>query len=66
MNRLGNVICDDCGMNLEHIKDEFEPPGTFYHSQNHWYDDMLPKILPSSSPCPNAGKKFIFNEWNGK
>jgi len=56
----GRCVCNHCGITLEKIKDEFEPPGTFYHAQDSWYATMLPKIIESSQTCPNAGKKFRF------
>jgi hypothetical protein len=55
----GTVVCEDCGITLEKIRDEFEPPGTFYHPMDAWWANMLPK-LESSKTCPNQGKKFRF------
>jgi hypothetical protein len=61
MQSAGSVVCQHCQINLEKIADKFEPPGTFYHPMNSWYADMRPTVVPSATSCPNAGKKFRFN-----
>lgn len=63
VQKNGAVICDHCGINLELNRDKFVAPGTYYHPQDAWYAEMVPKIVESSKTCPNSG--WIFRVRDG-
>jgi hypothetical protein len=66
VQKNGSVICDYCGINLQLNRDNFVAPGTFYHPQDAWYAEMIPKIVESAKTCPNSGRIFRVRDGGAK